>query len=111
MSRSKARNKFEQSVWDQLKRAKIKFVYEGAKVPYKIEANYYPDFVFPTGMMIETKGYLRPEDKRKMVSVKKTNPHLDIRIVFQKATPAYIRWAERNGFPWAEKKIPKDWLN
>lgn len=104
------RNKFEQSVWDQLRKQRVKFTYEGLKVPYKIEATYYPDFILSNGIVLETKGYLRPEDKRKMISVKKSNPHLDIRIVFQKATEPYQRWAERNGFLWCEKTVPKAWL-
>lgn len=105
------RNKFEKKVWDQLVEADIKFDYEPQAFPYIIEARYWPDFYIKrTKIYVELKGYFRPEDKRKLKSFKKSNPKIDIRIVFMKANDNYIRWAEKNGFPWAESSIPKEWL-
>lgn len=110
----KTRNKFEQRVEAELKKRKAKFRYESEKIAYVIAGHYIPDFIVttPTGKIyIETKGYLRPEHKRKMVAVKKCNPQLDIRILFYASKPHDIRWAVRNGFIYAVGSIPKEWLD
>lgn len=110
----KLRNKFETTIYKQLRSAKAKFKYESEKIPYVFAGHYIPDFVIETKsgkIYLETKGYLRPEHKRKMVAVKKLNPQLDIRIVFYREEKKNIRWAEKNGFKYAINTIPKDWLN
>lgn len=110
---NKTRNKFENKIEKQLKKAKVKFSYETEKIPYFFSGHYLPDFILetPTGKVyIETKGHFRPEAKRKMVSVKKLNPQLDIRIIFYSKKIKDIKWAEKNGFRWAIDTIPEDWL-
>ena len=108
------RNNFEESVYKKLRRSKVAFEYEAERVKYTIASVYVPDFVIiredNTKLYIETKGYLRPEDKRKLVAVKKCNPEIDLRILFQVHNLKYIRWAERNKIPWAVGKIPKEWF-
>jgi Autographiviridae endonuclease I len=109
----KLKNKFEKRINLQLKRSKLSFKYEGEKIPYVLAGHYIPDFVLQTStgtLYIETKGYLRPEDKRKMCAVKKQHPELDIRIVFYAKRVKQITWAEKAGFKWAIEKIPKEWL-
>jgi predicted nuclease of restriction endonuclease-like RecB superfamily len=109
----KTRNKFETKIERQLKKAKVSFKYESERIPYLLSGHYIPDFVvsLPNGKIyIETKGYLRPEHKRKMVAVKKLNPHLDIRILFYSKKTKDIRWAEKYGFIYAIEDIPKEWL-
>lgn len=111
--KSKQKNKFEKKIYGQLKRAKANFKYESEKIPYIFTGHYIPDFVIvlPTGKIyVETKGYFRPEHKRKMVAVKKLNPQLDIRLVFYAKRTKDIKWAEKYGFKWAIEKIPKEWL-
>lgn len=113
MLKTKLKNKFEERLYVQLKRAKASFKYESERIPYIIAGHYYPDFCIdtPTGRLyIEAKGYFRPEHKRKMVAVKKLNPHLDIRIVFYSERKDYIKWAIKNGFKYAIEKIPIEWL-
>ena len=61
----------------------VKYEYESTKVPYQIQHNYTPDFLLPNGVFLECKGYWDPEDRRKVKNVKKQNPELDIRMVFQ----------------------------
>lgn len=110
----KTRNKFEDRIYRQLKKAKVRFDYESERIPYILARHYIPDFILltPLGKVyIETKGYLRPEDKSKMVAVKKLNPHMDIRILFYAHKPQYIKWATKNGFRWAVESIPKEWLH
>src|SRR5215203_5371174 len=108
MSPKKTRNKFEAKIERQLKKAKIKFKYESEKIPYIFSGHYIPDFVIEgkSGKVyVETKGYLRPEHKRKMVAVKRLNPGLDIRILFYSHKIKDIRWADKNGFIWAVDTI------
>ena len=108
------RNKFETKVDRQLRRAKICYTYESEKIPYLLARHYIPDFILttPSGKVyVECKGYLRPEDKSKLIAVKKLNPHIDLRILFYSLNKKYIKWAERHGFKWAIDKIPKDWFN
>lgn len=110
----KTRNKFETKIFRQLQRNKVNFKYESEKIPYIFSGFYIPDFVIttPNGKIyIETKGYLRPEHKRKMVAVKKLNPQLDIRLLFYSSKAKDIKWAEKNGFKYAIDTIPKDWLD
>lgn len=109
----KPRNKFEQKIFNQLKRKKIKFKYESERLPYIFSGYYLPDFVLttPNGTVyVETKGYFRPEHKRKLVAVKKLNPALDIRLLFYARKPKDIRWAEKNGFLYAIETIPESWM-
>lgn len=80
---------------------------------YTYSGHYTPDFVVETKLgkrYIEAKGYFRPEDKRKIVAVKRCNPNLDIRIVFYSFNKSYVKWAEKHGFTYAISEIPRDWL-
>ena len=109
----KLKNDFEKSGERFLKKKKIKFKYEERRIPYVIAGHYIPDFTIwtPLGeIILEFKGYLRPETKRKMVAVRRQHPELDIRFVFYSKRKEQIRWAERYGFKWAIKEIPEEWL-
>jgi len=108
------KNKFEKKINSQLEKALIPFKYEGEKIPYIYSGHYTPDFVLVTPLgkiYLETKGYFRPEHKRVMRAAKKTNPHLDIRIIFYAPNKKYEKWAIKNGFKYAFCKIPTEWLN
>ena len=58
------------------------------------------------------------EDRQKHVWVKDQHPDLDIRFVFsnakaklRKGSPTtYADWASNNGFLWAHKTVPNEWL-
>jgi len=108
------RNKFEESVYKQLKRKRVSFGYESHSFSYVIASKYIPDFSIASDngrtIYIETKGYLRPEDKRKLIAVRKCNPDIDLRILFQVYNKKNIRWADRNKILWAIGKVPKEWL-
>ncbi len=74
---------------------------------------------YENGVYLETKGHLVEKDRRKMIAVKKQNPDLDIRFVFQTpynkiykgAKSTYAQWAEKHGFKWAAfHSIPVEWL-
>jgi hypothetical protein len=80
---------------------------------------YHPDFCLPNGIFIETKGRLVLADRSKHLLIKKQHPEVDIRFVFQNAkskmskasSTTYAQWAEKNGFKWAEKNIPQEWID
>lgn len=111
------RSGFERTLSTQLKSSKVRFGYETLKVPYVIAHVYNPDFILDNGIIIEAKGRFMKGDTAKMKAVKLQNPHLDIRFVFMDAQKpisgqkqTHAAWAEKNGFPWADKRIPEDWL-
>ena len=116
----KYRSGLEKKVAELLGTLSIPFEYESTKVPYVLQCNYTPDFLLPNGIYLETKGQFTPEDRRKMLAVKKCNPDLDVRLVFQapynkiskNSKTTYAAWAEKNGFQWCPYyDIPLDWLN
>jgi len=113
------RSKLEEKVAQLLKELGVSFEYESTKVPYILQCNYTPDFLLPNGVYLETKGHLTPEDRRKMLAVKKANPDLDVRFVFQapynkiekRSKTTYAAWCEKNNFKWcAYHSIPIEWL-
>jgi len=111
------RSGFERTLDTQLKMAKVKYSYETLKIPYTLSGEYNPDFILANGIIIEAKGKLDSDDRRKMIAVKKQHPELDIRFVFMKAQGPIVggkqtnaAWAEKNGFPWASERIPTEWL-
>lgn len=111
------RNAFERRLNEQLKRSNVKFTYEKTRLPYQIDAWYLPDWVLENGIVLEAKGYIDRETKRKMTSVKKCYPDLDIRFILYDAykkisgtKQLHWEWCEKNGFPWAHETIPESWL-
>lgn len=111
------RSGFEEEVYNSARRSRKRLEHEPHFLPYVIKGSYLPDFVLPNGIYVEAKGYLDAAACRKMKAVKASNPHLDIRFVFQKANGKRNKraklknweWAEKHGFPWAEGTIPLEW--
>ena len=118
-SKQKYRSKFEAGIAATLYKNKVAFSYESLELEYVLSCCYKPDFIFDNGVIVETKGFLSKEDRRKMVAVKAANPSLDIRFCFQNAKTklsrgkkrslSYGQWADKNGFLWCDKTIPADW--
>ena len=116
------RSGFEHKVADQLNEQKIKFKYETTVIDYikpQTEHTYTIDFTLPNGILVETKGRWVAEDRKKHLLIKKQHPNLDIRIVFMSgktkirkgSKTTYGDFCDKHGIVWAEKEIPKDWLN
>jgi hypothetical protein len=110
--------------WLQEKRKgkKFKVEYETEKLNYILTKYYLPDFIlhFEDGrkIYIETKGYLRGEDRTKLLAVRDNNPDIDLRLVFskdnrlnRKARSRYSCWAKRHGFTYSVGSIPMEWLD
>ena len=113
VQKKKPRNKFERRIDRQLRKAKVIYAYETEKIPYIIAAHYIPDFIIKLDngdkIYIECKGYLRPEDKRKLVAVKRCHPTKDIRLLFYRLVEPSIKWAKRQGFEYAIADLPEQW--
>jgi hypothetical protein len=117
-SKPNFRSKLEESIWDAAKRSRRTLEHEPHFIPYVMKGSYLPDFILSNGIYIEAKGYLDAASCKKMKAVKASNPHLDIRFVFQNANGkrnkrAKLRnweWAEKHGFLWAEGTIPLEWF-
>lgn len=116
------RSGLEEKVASQLKKAKIKVEYESTKIEYtKPESRhiYTPDFCLPNGVIIETKGRFTLEDRKKHLLIKEQMPWLDIRFVFSNSRgkirkgskTSYADWCVKNGFKYADKLIPKEWID
>ena len=116
---SKYRSGLEERVADLLDGLGITYQYESEKLSYTIEHNYTPDFVLPNYTYLETKGYWDAADRRKVLAVKKANPEIDLRMVFQapyntiskKSKTTYAQWCEKHDIPWSSfHNIPLEWL-
>ena len=68
--------------------------------------------------IIESKGLFLAEDRAKHLLIKEQHPELEVRFVFSnanapiypKAKTTHAQWASKNGFKWAHKVIPLEWL-
>ena len=114
------RSGLEEDTAAYLKEKKVEFTYEKEKIKWvdlKVRT-YTPDFVLANGIIIETKGRFISVDRRKHKEIKKQFPELDIRFVFANsraklykgAKSSYGDWCKQNGFKYADKVIPDEWL-
>ena len=109
----------EEKVSDLLCELGVDYEYESTSFPYTIQHLYTPDFLLPNGIALECKGFWRPEDRRKIRTVIKDNPQIDLRMVFQdpykkiskKSKTTYAQWCKRYGIKWcAFHTIPVELL-
>ena len=116
------RSGLEEKVSKQLQELGVEYEYEKFKIAYSVNEirKYTPDFkILSNGIIVETKGRFLPADRKKHLLVKEQHPELDIRFVFsnsnaklQKKSPtSYANWCDKNGFKWADKLIPQEWLD
>ena len=116
------RSGLEERIAEQLDKAGVEYTYEQVKLKYIKPASshiYTPDFVLSNGIIVETKGRFLAMDRQKHLLVKKHNPTLDIRFVFSNSNAriskvsrtTYADWCNKNGFKFADKTIPQEWIN
>lgn len=113
------RSGLEEAVANQLKANNIEPHYEENKLSYTVHKihKYTPDFMFGN-IVIETKGRFLTADRMKMLELKKQYSDIDFRFIFNNSkskiskasVTTYGRWCEKNGFKYADKLIPKEWL-
>lgn len=112
----------EEKIAAQISKGGAKFTFEKFYLAYTIPEKphkYTPDFVLANGIIVETKGLFQTHDRQKMRRIKELYPELDIRFVFsnanariaKKSKTTYGMWAEANGFKYAHRDIPLEWLN
>ena len=116
------RSGLEERVAEQLDQLGVSYTYEKVKLKYIRPASehiYTPDFVLVNGIIVETKGRFLLADRMKHLLVKKHNPELDIRFVFSNSNAriskasktTYAMWCRKNGYKYADKTIPEEWIN
>lgn len=86
-----------------------------AKLTYTVKTTYLPDFITPSGVYVEAKGYFRTAaEARKYQAVREQYPAIKIVFVFankNKPIPwgsrrkdgtrmTHSEWADVNGFEW-----------
>ncbi len=115
------RSGLEEKIADELAAQKVAFSFESISIDYLQPAKkrkYTPDFILPNGILVETKGRFVTADRQKHLLIKEQHPELDIRFVFsyskarlsKTSNTTYAMWCEKNGFLYADKSIPKEWL-
>ena len=129
------RSQLERGIAEQLEAAGIPVNFEKMKITYTVpekEHKYTPDF-HAGSIIIESKGAFGygahsakfgggdpVKERQKLIHIKEQHPHLDLRIVFQRAATkirkgsptSYAMWADANNIPWADKGvIPQEWLD
>lgn len=116
------RSGFEERIAQDLQSREVPMKYETLTIEYEVPVTihkYTPDFLLENDIIIEAKGRLPLEDRKKLLFVKRFNPTLDIRILFQNARvklykgsrTTYGDWATKNGFKWAEGMVPQEWID
>ena len=113
------RSGLEFKIAKQLEDQGYTYEYEKTKVPYqKKVSTYLIDFELHNGIIIETKGRFKSEDRSKHLLIKAQHPNLDIRFVFSNSKSKLYKgskqtdggWCERHGFKYSDKVIPESWL-
>ena len=112
------RSMFEARVAEDLDAAGVLYEYETLRIKYTKEQTYKPDFILANGIIIEAKGKFDSADRAKHILIKQQHPELDIRFVFMRpsqklykgAKKSYAEWADYQGFKWANKTVPAEWL-
>lgn len=114
------RSGLEEKIAEELRLAGIDPKYESTKLPYEVHKKhtYTVDFPVTDTIMIETKGRFLTADRMKMLEVQRQYPQIDFRFVFSNSNAkiskvsktTYGRWCEKNGFKYADKHIPKEWI-
>lgn len=114
------RSGLEETIAAQLKASGIDPKFETLKLPYRVEKNhtYTPDFPVGKRIIIETKGRFQTADRMKMLEIKKQHPEYEFRFVFSNSrariskvsATTYGKWCEKNGFKYADKVVPQEWI-
>jgi len=117
--RSDFKSGLEYNIAKQLDNLGVAIEYENLKISYQRKpSKYTPDFELPNGIIIEGKGRFKSEDRSKHLLIKKQHPELDIRFIFSNSSSklsknsktTYAMWCEKHGFLYADKEIPKEWI-
>ena len=133
LKRADFRSKFEFNVAKDLQSNSVKFEYEKYTFNYRKDVyhgecidcgctnvvsnrTYTPDFKLPSGIFVEAKGKFTPTNRTLMLDVIKSNPDLDVRMLFMrdnwltsKKKKRYSDWCIKKGIKYAIGRIPSEW--
>ena len=97
----------------------VSFEYEAVRFPFVKPSHYVPDWRIGKNVYIETKGYLAPSDRAKLVAFGEQWPDIRILLLFGNASnklnsrskTTYGQWATKAGFEWADIRdgLPLHW--
>jgi len=119
------RSNFEHDIAKYLDKNGIDFEYESLKLSYIVpetKHTYTPDWQInhDTSVVYESKGRFSAADRKKMLLVRKHNPNVVIRMIFQNSDvriskaskTSYADWCNKNQIEWCDfrKGLPKTWL-
>ena len=120
---TKFRSKSEEITSGLLKDKKVLFKFEPYFIKYIWIENkkYLPDFVLDNGIVLEVKGRFTLDDRKKHLFLRKSNPDLDVRFVFDNpntklykgAKSTYADWCSKQGFLFCKLSdgIPEGWIS
>jgi hypothetical protein len=135
MVKFRGRSKFEDAVANDLEERGIPYGYETTSYsylakPYNAKCfdcnskevyetrSYTPDFFLENGVIVEAKGRWMPKERKLLVTLKESNPELDIRMLFMrdnwlttKRLQRYSDWCNKRGIKWAVSRVPMEWAN
>lgn len=114
------RSAFEAAVAADLIERGVAPHHEEKRIPYSVPHVYVADFAPRADdgeeVIVEAKGYLDAEDRRKLLQLQSEG--IDIHLVFQNAKAklrrgsktTYGMWATQNGFKWTEGRVAREWI-
>ena len=120
------RSGLEESLAADLRSKGVEYEYETQVINWVVpsrNARYTPDFWIKTAsgkmIVVESKGRFITANRQQMILVQQQHPELDIRFVFsnsrqkisKQSKTTYGMWCEKHGFLYADKTVPKEWLN
>lgn len=116
------RSGLEEQIAAKLRAAGVEADYESVTLSYtkpSKASRYTPDFPLPNGILVESKGRFVTADRQKHKLLAEQHPDLDLRFVFSNSRQriskvsktTYAKWCESNGFLYADKLIPQEWLD
>lgn len=130
--RAKYRSGLERKLAVSLKRSKVEFEYESEQIKFVSVSyrTYNPDFIVTTKsgkkIYIEAKGIWDVGDRKKHLLIRQQHPDKDIRFVFSNSKTKIKKGSQTsyadicsglgrgeykdNVWIFADKKIPKEWL-
>lgn len=104
------KSKFERNLATYFRKSRLQFTYEPRRFSFTqpaIERKYTPDFWLPEiGTYVESKGRLTPEERKKLLWWRASNPDVPLILLFMQgrnpirkgSSTSYLDWAEANGF-------------
>jgi hypothetical protein len=100
----------------------ILYKYEAEVLEYQhLPQKYTPDFTIyeSDDLLIEYKGKMTNETRKKLIAIARCNPTRRICLVFEKPSNKissrpkamrYWQWAEKQGFEWSTHYIKEEWV-